>query len=196
MNKAEASASKSSRGTPLAYKLRQLDRKINALRPEITNFRSSFTPTTAAGLTISNRLITNNFKTDSLFNETVIGDRYINHWLKFRIYCGSSFDQCRVTVYFTKRPGTVFVSTPTLANFVKIPDPAYVTVLYDHTFPAGNDNAGINAVGNVNLRKWQTIINRTSADQIEKGELVMTVQTIGTSASSYDGSYQLYFSNK
>lgn len=180
------------------YKLRALERKIAKQAPAKETFLVNHNWTASAIYDVDHQRITNTFKSSSLYDEVVLGDRFVNHWLKFRVDGPSSCRKLRITVYYVKRPGQTFPDTAgSQSNFSRIPDPAYVTVLYDKTYIAGNDTSGIHASGLVNLKGWQSIVNRTTLDTIEKGDLAMSIQTECPSVSAVlQSSYQLIFSNK
>lgn len=183
------------RRVPLDYKLLQLQRQINKQKPELQNFRTNDSLTIASGYTVNTLGITDLFAAAAIFDELVLGDKFINERLKMQFHASVAVIKMRIIVYFTKRTGASFSPASTAAGFVSIPDPAAFQVLHDKVYISGNDTSGMAPSFNISLKKILTTYNRSS-NTLERGDLRVCIITESGAATGSNWCSQLLFRNK
>lgn len=146
------------------------------------------------GFSISANNLTTDITGTSTLANTVLGDRFKNVYLKWRLALPSGTAQCRVVVFYTKRTGTGYSPATSRFGLADIVDPAFCTVLHDQTYTPPNASTPWTVSANTNLRNYTTIYNRSSA-QLEKGELILTFLTEGTATGTAELCARHYYRN-
>ncbi len=191
------------RPATLQNQVSALRRQVNKNKAETLFHRShdSITNNAGGGTKSVNLLPTQNLINDSGFRDDVTGDRWLNKYLKYKIYLEPHVVKCRLVAYIPKKSGNRF--TP--LSYTSFPDPSAFTVLRDKLVSIGHvddilrSEARYAIVDTLKLRDRQTIYNSDSG-VLERGELVVFIQTdsIDTVAGSklYDYGYEVVYSNK
>lgn len=181
------------RGIPI--RIKNLERQLKGLRPHLECFRESFTHSTGTGVTRVGHDITAGFIASSQYTNSVLGDTYKNVYLRSTHIFPPEAQAIRVLVYRLMRPGASFAPSNTEEGFVTPPDPAFVKLITDKYITPPNGNTGTCFTLTHYLGNYETVINRSNSNVIEKGEFFMLIQTKGNGTATSTNYTQLYYRN-
>lgn len=176
-------------------KLRWLQRQINANKPTVENFRISDTIALGTGFTVSNYSFTNTLKGSTLFQEYVLGDKFLNMWLKLNLHAAATVLKLRIILYYPKRVNVPFAPAATAAGFANLPDPSAYKVVHDKVYQSPYSTAGVQPQISLPLRSLETIVNRTNG-VVERNEIRMAVLAETSGSSTLNWSSAHYIRNK
>lgn len=187
------------RNSKLVYKgPRSLQDQVNYLRKKIKNVTPALVyfhksveltdPDVTANYKSFQINITADFTSDAKFRNNVIGDEFMNKYLKLRYNSdGNDVTALRIIVYSSKLGDTIFQPSPNAAGLSTIPDPAAFKVFYDKFLT--NENSLANQTENifVGLRDLVTIYN-DSNNTLERNPIrVVVLWQVATATSNTAG---------
>lgn len=163
-----------------------LRRMIQLNKQQTSNFSYGYNYTIPAGnLQYVDYNLTANFCNNAEYPKLVLGDQFINKYLRLRYSCAipstTGITRYRVVVYWSRDPGTSWVPS----GFESIPDPASFVVIGDKmAYPSSTGHiSGQQIIFNLPLKNRKTIYNY-SVPAIKSGELHAVVLADNTSAAS------------
>lgn len=182
----------------LQNQITRLQAQVSQNKPETQYFRVSgnHTSSTTPGYTQHNYLVTQSLISSADFRNNVTGDIWANLYLKFKFAMEPDCKIARIICYVPKKAGTRF--TPASYGTAVVVDPSSFWVIGDHyvTHEASSNRKDASTF-NWNLKKLKTLYDSNAA-LIERGELVITVLSEPSTASTLQWTYgyQLTYHNK
>lgn len=180
----------------LQNQITALRRQVNQAKPETQYMRiqgNKYNPNDLVHITNYN--ITQTLVNLTNFRDNVTGDQWRNLFLKLHLNIANTNKLFRVMLYVPRTVGERF--SPSSNEFVSIPDQSSYWVIYDRILNDRDVNGYHHLQKTLSLRNLKTIYDSNKAS-IEKGEIVLSIITQGTTNAStlqYDYAYELGYQN-